>query len=77
MSTEQSVLKRDTLVLEAKRVKSLLELCVSSGIDPGLATDDIDLIIEDNSELAYYAQITRLREVHRHLHELLYAPPRR
>ncbi len=66
----------EEIKVEASRVKSLITLCLSSGIDPGLSVSDVDMMIEDMTELSFFTVRSRLRESHRYLHELLYSPPR-
>lgn len=69
---------------EASKIKSLIGLAEDSGIDPGLSITEVDLIVElynqslpDVDKLAFKSALSRIRDMHRHLHELLYAPPRR
>lgn len=69
--------KREEIRVEANRVKSLINLCLTSGIDPGMSAADIDAMTEELTELSVFTVQTRLREAHRYLHELLYSPPRR
>lgn len=76
--------EQKALGFEATRVKTLINLATESGIDPGLSAVEVDVVVihydaslPDTDGLAYTAALSRLRDMHRHLHELLYAPPRR
>lgn len=66
---------------EVSKLTGLLSLCEENGILPGLSQSDIDAIVlpflTEPSELGFIIVRKRLNDMHRHLHELLYAPPRR
>lgn len=74
-------LKRDEIRFEVSRLTSLIGLCDERGIIPGISQADIDALVlpflSEPTDLGYVAVSSRLAKMHRHLHELLYAPPQR
>lgn len=73
--------KSDEIRFEASRITSLLSLCADQGIIPGFSQADVDAVtlpfLTEPTELGHLAVQSRLAKMHKHLHELLYAPPRR
>lgn len=59
----------------ATQLKSLYSLATDKGITPSFVPEDVDEIV--NSESLSDVEKTRsLAQLHRGIHELLYAPPR-
>lgn len=73
--------KSEEVRFEASRITSLLSLCADQGIMPGFAQADVDAIalpfLLEPTDLGFLLVTRRLAMMHKHLHELLYAPPRR
>lgn len=73
--------KREEVRFEVSRLISLISLCDERGITPGVSQADIDALslpfLTEPTDLGYVAVQSRLTKMHRHLHELLYAPPQR
>lgn len=73
--------KSDEVRFEVGKLTSLLALCETRGILPGVTQADIDALVlpflTEPTELGYLAVSSRLAKMHRHFHELLYAPPGR
>lgn len=82
MDTSESILaaKSDAVKLEVVRLTSLISLCEGQGISPGISIADVDAyclpFLTEPTELGYTLLSSRLVAIHKHLHELLYAPPR-
>lgn len=66
------------LDMEIRQVKSLISLCDNSGVVSPVSSDEVDTFVavydRDPSELALVSLRTRLKAMHRGLHEVLYAP---
>lgn len=73
--------KSDEVRFEVARLTSLVGLCEERGINPGITLSDIDALVApfltEPDELGFIAARNRIGKMHRHLHELLYAPPGR
>lgn len=63
------------LALTAAQLKTLYSLAVDRGLTPAFSPEDVDRIMSDES-LSSVDASRLLQQMHRGVHELLYAPPR-
>lgn len=69
------------LDIEIRQIKSLIALCDDGGLLSPISAGEVDIFADayyrDRTELGLISLRSRLRVIHRALHEVLYAPKNR